>query len=507
MMKMQSLKHFGILVPRKHILIGYTVFIKKKAFQFQTSKQEEMAFTWVKKLGTPYVEDPVFKKNFFSDFCKELGVPYTEDINFEQLIFSYEKFKSDKEHMTKEEKKKGREERKKQREINKSTYGYALVDGLEVEIANYMAEPSSIFMGRGKHPLRGRWKEGPRKEDITLNLSPDASRLSDYKKIVWKPNKMFVASWVDKLSGKTKYVWFADSWGKKQKREKAKFDKAKKLGKNLKKVEHLINSELLSGSKERRKIACVCYLIFHLNLRVGDEKDPGEADTVGAITLRPDHIVIIGNIVIVYFDFLGKDSVRWEKKLVADPRFVKSIQGFQCRERPYLFKGINSKMVSSFLSKVQEGLTAKVFRTYRATEAVRAYFEDLKLESDEPEFVKRAHFKLACLEASKICNHKKALPKGYPEKLQKKVDRIKETRKKIREKKKKGKSTSSLALRLSKQIIQKELYEKTSEWNLNTSMKSYISPIETKSWLDKVNLPCEKVYSRTLLKKFSWCFK
>jgi len=164
-------------------------------------------------------------------------------------------------------------------------------------------------------------------------------------------------------------------------------------------------------------------------------------------------------------------------------------------------------MVSSFLSKVQEGLTAKVFRTYRATEAVRTYFENLELEPDEPEFMKKYHFKLACLEASKMCNHKKALPKGYSEKLQKKVDKIDETRKKIREKNKKGKNTLSLMLRLSKQITQKELYEKTSEWNLNTSMKSYISPIETKNWLDKVNLPYEKAYSKALLKKFSWCLK
>ena len=40
----------------------------------------------------------------------------------------------------------------------------------------------------------------------------------------------------------------------------------------------------------RRMIATACYLIDALCLRVGDEKDPDEADTVGATTLRPEHV-------------------------------------------------------------------------------------------------------------------------------------------------------------------------------------------------------------------------
>ena len=35
----------------------------------------------------------------------------------------------------------------------------------------------------------------------------------------------------------------------------------------------------------RRKVATVAWLILVPNMRVGDEKDPDEADTVGAITL------------------------------------------------------------------------------------------------------------------------------------------------------------------------------------------------------------------------------
>jgi hypothetical protein len=59
---------------------------------------------------------------------------------------------------------------------------------------------------------------------------------------------------------------------------------------------------------------------------VGDEKDPDEADTVGAITLRPEHIKIEGDM--VHFDFLGKDSVRWIKTVQAPASAIRNIEEF-----------------------------------------------------------------------------------------------------------------------------------------------------------------------------------
>jgi len=247
---MKRLEHQGILILPKHRAKGYLIIVNKKDFiHLRNDKAEEMAFAWCRKLGTPYVEDSVFRKNFFTDFCSQLKIPYTEEIDFESIITILETWKAGKARMDKDDKKRDREERRKLREKRKEKYGYAFVDKKKVEVSNYIAEPSCIFMGRGKHPFRGSWKEGPRKEDITLNLSKNAPRpIGSWKKIVWKPNKMWIASWTDKLSGKTKYVWLADTWGKKQEKEKAKFLKAKKLGKNLKKVEHLIDTGLHSSN-------------------------------------------------------------------------------------------------------------------------------------------------------------------------------------------------------------------------------------------------------------------
>ena len=41
------------------------------------------------------------------------------------------------------------------REEMKEKYGKAIMDGKEVEVGNYMAEPPGIFIGRGEHPIRG----------------------------------------------------------------------------------------------------------------------------------------------------------------------------------------------------------------------------------------------------------------------------------------------------------------------------------------------------------------
>ena len=67
----------------------------------------------------------------------------------------------------------------------------------------------------------------------------------------------------------------------------------------------------------QKKIATVCYLIFKLAMRVGDEKDPEEADTVGASTLRVEHIKFPQNNdkQFIEFNFLGKDSVPWQKTI------------------------------------------------------------------------------------------------------------------------------------------------------------------------------------------------
>lgn len=503
---MKNLFHNGILVLPKYKACGYLIFIKGQSCQLH-DKAEEMAFAFVRKKGTPYVQDLIFCRNFFKDFCSELGVPYTEDINFEQIEIQVEKERYSKENMTKEEKKELAKERKKLREERKEKYGYAIVDDNKVEISNYIAEPSSLFMGRGKHPLRGSWKEGPKEEGITLNLSPDAPRpQGNWKGIEWNPKKMYVAKWEDKLSGKTKYVWLSDTWSKKQEKEKAKFAKANQLEKNLKKVEHLIGTGLHSEDKERNKIATVCYLIFNLNLRVGDEKDKDEAETVGAITLRPKNLKFSQTSNTVDFNFLGKDSVEWKKSLSCDQQAFFNLQYWSSTCKNYLFEGITSKDVTKFLQEAMLGLTAKVFRTWKISKTVEEYLNERLEVKSWPLWMKIITAKFANLQGAIIANHKRKVPDKFKESLERKKEKKKKLQLELSKLTRKDKGWNKKVDQLSKIDLEIQFALASRDYTLGTSLKSYINPTIFKEWMDNVDLPYEKVYNKTLLKKYSWVF-
>jgi len=493
---MKQLIHHGILIP-KYEAKGFRIKFKGKTILLNP-KQEEMALAWVKKLGTEYVQDHIFVKNFFTDFCKAIGVEgQKEDFDFSEIIEYVEKEKAQKLAMSKEEKRKLAAERKKVRESNKEKYGYAIVDGEKVELGNYMAEPSSIFMGRGKHPLRGKWKEGATENDIILNLSPDAPRPSGkWKQIVWNSNFMWIARWDDKLRGKKKYVWLSDSFLGKQKREIEKFDKAIELSKKYNAIREHINKNLGSPDLKIRKIATVCYLIDALSMRVGDEKDEDEADTVGATTLTPSNIKIKGNI--VRFDFLGKDSVRWEKEIELPDQVVKNLNEFISHSKSLIFDGIRSEHVNEFLSSIVPGISAKVFRTYHSSKAVDEFLKKEKVKKEDAPDFKKYVATMANLQAAIICNHKRKLPAKWNETLQKKLDRLEAL------KQKKGKKAVERVKAMEMKI---KLFKETKDYNLNTSLKSYIDPRIYYRWSKKVDFDWKKFYSKNLQKKFSWVEK
>jgi DNA topoisomerase-1 len=316
---------------------------------------------------------------------------------------------------------------------------------------------------------------------------------------------MYVAKWQDKLTGKTKYVWFSDSAFLKQNREKEKFKKAEALGKQIGKIEEHIMKNLDSEDENRRKVATVCWLILKPNMRVGDEKDPGEADTVGAITLRPEHIKIEDDT--IHFDFLGKDCVRWVKDVRAPESVIRNIKEYmnpRARTEEHLFEGVDSKKVSRFLSEKMPGLTAKVFRTWRCTQTLKEELEKSRVTKKDPDYEKSYAAKMANLKVAEVANHKRKIPANFDERLVKKEARLKELEAKLEEKKAEGKKTESLTTRIEKSKLDVELTKLTKEYNLGTSLKSYIDPTAYVKWAKKVNFDLEKFYPTTLRKKFSW---
>ncbi|MCV0413232.1 DNA topoisomerase I [Nitrosarchaeum sp.] len=541
-MKWKTLQHNGILFPPAYEAHGIKIKIKGENVDLNLN-QEEMVYQWAKKKDTPYAQDKVFQKNFTEDFAKTLPAKF-KNISYQDIDFSHaykivDKEKDLREMMTKEEKKALALKRKELREKLVQKYGKAIMDGKEVDVANYMAEPPGIFIGRGDHPLRGRWKPRVTAKDVTLNLGKDAKvPEGNWGKIVHDNDSMWLAGWTDYLTEKRKYVWLADTAGLKQDRDKAKYEKAVKLSKEIEKIKERIVKDMKSKDPKISRISTVCYLIYRTAMRVGDEKDPDEADTVGATTLRKEHINITENT--IEFDFLGKDSVRWQETVKAegnDKQFQENLKKLIQNKKPKdeIFEDITSRHVNAYYSSIVSGLTAKVFRTYLATTMVKNYLKEHGNVKGKTPNEKLYHAKLANLEAAIMCNHKRTIPKTYEDALQKKRDTLKniakdqpwkktmDALKKAEEieaktdaqKKNKAKKIKTLNEQIKKQKekhneraeklqLQIDLSEKTKDYNLGTSLRNYIDPRIFKAWTNEVGVEWEKLYTAALQKKFLW---
>jgi DNA topoisomerase-1 len=541
-MKWKTLQHNGILFPPDFESKGIKILIKNQNVSLDLL-QEEMIYQWAKKKDTPYVQDKIFQKNFVVDFSKTFNGEYKNlelsDIDLSNPFKLVDKEKDAKELLTKEEKKILAAKRKELREVMKLKYGIAVMDGKEVEVANYMAEPPGIFIGRGEHPMRGKWKPKISAKDVTLNLGKDAKIPQGvWGKIVHDKDSMWMANWTDILTQKRKYVWLADTAGIKQDRDRAKYDKAKKLASGIDKIKGKIVKDMQNRNLKIRRISTACYLIYRTAMRVGDEKDPEEADTVGATTLRKEHVTLTGNS--IKFDFLGKDSVRWQETVPAighDKQFHDNLKELVSKKKDTdeIFDEITSRHVNLYYSSVVKGLTAKVFRTFLASSVVSKYLrENGNIKKSTPA-EKLYHAKVANLEAAIMCNHKRTIPKTFEKILQKKVDTLKTAEKsspwktkevalkklgstipktdsqkvKKEERVKKAKeqikkSKQKHKERIEKLTLQVDLTKKTKDYNLGTSLRNYIDPRIFKSWTDDVDVEWEKLYTTALQKKFLW---
>lgn len=540
--KWTDLEHNGVAFPPEYVQRGINIKILGEIF-FLNREQEELIYAWAKKKETHYVKDPVFQANFLSDFKKLLPERFTSVSNIDEIDMTEAFSLVDKElkikenekirikSLTRDERRRISQEKKLEKEKLKAIYGQAKIDGIEVDVANWLVEPPGIFMGRGLHPLRGRWKPRVTPKDVTLNLGEDASAPEGpWNAIVHDHYSTWLASWIENLTGKRKYVWLHDSSYLRQDNDKAKYDIAKKLEYYISDIEkEIINQMLSSKDVTRKKIATVCYLIFKLAMRVGDEKDPDEADTIGASTLRVEHLKFpkIGDKVHIEFNFLGKDSVPWQKTLEISSPDTKALyenllffmKGKDKSDE--IFEEITSSKVNKFLRSIDKenvpNLTAKVFRTYIATAIVKKHLSEpiLKVNKNESEFKKVYVAKIANLQAAITCNHKKGIdPKNpaskkawekFEQSLENKKEKIKQLRMELKEKKWK---TELQKLRKEQRVekleFQLRLQKETRDYNLGTSLRNYIDPRVFKSWCEYVDLDWTKIYTSTLQRKFKW---
>jgi DNA topoisomerase I len=542
--KWMTLEHKGVAFPPEHHLRGISISIAGEKFPLN-QEQEELVYAWAKKKDTHYVRDPVFQSNFLVDFKKLLperlrDISSIADVDFSEAFALVEQEKRMKEaekerirNLPKDERKKIRIARKSELDKLKAFYGKALIDGMEVDVANWLVEPPGLFMGRGQHPQRGKWKPRVAPNEVILNLGEDTlAPEGNWKRIVHDHSSTWLATWIEKLTGKRKYVWLHDSSILRQGNDKEKYDKAIKLEKHIGKVQReIINRMLKSRDLNQRKISTVCYLIFKLAMRVGDEKDPEEADTVGASTLRVEHITFLeensgGRY--VEFNFLGKDSVPWQKTIRVESEDTRGLYDnlkmlVEGKDKSsQIFDRITSNKVNLFLrsidSKNLPGLTAKVFRTFITTNVVRETlasppFNRVNKNSSEAEKIYAV--KIANLKAAITCNHKKGIdPKNpasmkalekFKDSIMKKEETIRRLRSDLVEGRWKAETQKKrIEVRLERIEMQLKLQKETRDYNLGTSLRNYIDPRVVAAWLVQVDLDWKRIYTATLQKKFKW---
>jgi DNA topoisomerase-1 len=510
--KWETFHHNGVMFPPKYEPHGIPILYKGQKVQL-TNEQEEYATIFARYIDTEYYKGDKFKKNFWKDWKNILGKTHIiqdlEGCDF-SLIYKYIlELREKKKILTKEEKEKIKEIKEK----NTEKYKIAYIDGKPQPVGNYLVEPPSIFIGRGCHPYIGKIKRRIKPEDITLNLSKDAPipKLDEGKwgDIVHENRSIWLASWKDDITGKTKYVWLSDKSDIKAQGDLEKFETVRILKNHIKGIKMKNNENLLSNDLKTKQLATALYFIDNFALRVGNEKGDDEADTVGVVSLRVEHIENLDNNQIK-LDFLGKDSVRYVRTFTVDEVVYKNILDFKQgkEKKDDIFDKIKTSDVNEYLGTFMNGLTAKVFRTYNASNLFANELESISkkysdYDKDDKYDLLLDGFNKANAKVALLCNHQKNISKNFSEQTTKLKDQIKD----LKDKKKNAKDPKKYEDKIKKMKVKLDLKQELKNLSLGTSKINYIDPRITVAFMKKHDIPIDKIFNKSLQEKFKWAFE
>jgi len=509
-----------------------------KVMKLKTDTEEAATF-YGKMLDNDYTTKEVFNKNFFKDWRKIMTEKEREiirDLNkcdFSEINEHYKKVSEERKNRSKEEKK---AEKEKNEQIIEDL-GFCVIDGHREKIGNFRTEPPSLFRGRGEHPKQGMIKRRIMPEDIIINCSKDSRCPSPppghkWKKVQHDNGVTWLASWTENIQGQIKYIMLNPSSKLKGEKDWQKYEKARKLKDKIGQIREDYMQDLKSKEMRVRQRAVALYFIDKLALRAGNEKDEDQADTVGCCSLRFEHIELHdesdGKEYVVEFDFLGKDSIRYQNAVAVDKRVYKNLKLFVegKKEGDDLFDRLNTSILNQYLNSLMDGLTAKVFRTYNASFTLQQQLDELTNEED-PMAAKLLSYNRANRAVAVLCNHQRAVPKGFDKsmenvsaKIDAKQDAIKEAQKQLKSSKKAYKSGGSgadkamvdkrkkalerLLEQLEKLEIQKTDRDENKTIALGTSKLNYLDPRISVAWCKKHEVPIDKVYNKTQREKFRW---
>ncbi|ORX54550.1 hypothetical protein DM01DRAFT_1335682 [Hesseltinella vesiculosa] len=429
--KWTELIHAGVLFPPEYEPHGIKMKYNGQKITL-TPEAEEVASFFAALLETDHGKNPTFQKNFFRDFQVVLAsdpknppLQEFEKCDFRPIWEKFEKDKEVKKALTKDEKLKIKEEKA----VLEEPFLYATVDGRKEKVGNFRIEPPGLFRGRGDHPKTGTLKKRVYPEQVTLNLSKDAPVPPTipghkWKDIVHEKEATWLATWKENVNGTYKYVFLAANSSWKGQSDMNKFDKARELKKCVKQIRASYTIDLKDKLMEKRQRATAMYLIDRLALRAGNEKGDDEADTVGCCSLRYEHIDLEAPNT-VHFDFLGKDSIRYQNSVQVDTQVFKNLKIFKKQVGPGgdIFDRLTTTGLNKHLNSYMKGLSAKVFRTYNASHTCEQQLEKLTNNKD-PLPDKILSFNRANREVAVLCNHQRNASKNHAQQMLKITDKL-----------------------------------------------------------------------------------
>ena len=505
--KWTTLKHNGVFFPPEYVQHFTPVLYNGKEVYLEKAA-EEIASMYAKYINTDYVLNKTFRNNFWSEWKKTLRGTIIENLELCDFSLIADKIKE-----LKDNDKNGEKE-------NVDKYKIAYVDGKEQPVGNFRIEPPGIFLGRGNNPKLGKIKMRIYPEDIIINIGKDEEipkplNNHKWKKVVHDRESEWLASWRDNITGKMKYVWLGAHSELKGKGDQQKFNLARKLKKKIKKImdDNYIN--LSSDNMKVKQTATALYLIAKLALRVGNEKGEDETDTVGITSLRYEHL-LLGDKNKITFDFLGKDSVRYFNTVEVENVIYDNLSEFLSGKAKYddVFDKITAADINKYLQSFMKGLTAKVFRTYNASNLFQKELRKISLKydtynKDDKVILLLNEYNSANAKVAQLCNHQKNICKSFKDVVEKIDTQIKDVKKKLA-KAKKGKKKQTVIDKLKNKLVtlktKKNLKIELKNVSLGTSKVNYIDPRITIAFMKTHNLNVDKVFTKTLQDKFAWAF-
>ena len=362
-----TMEHNGVLLCNPYKPHGKPICYESKYYNI-SEKAEEILSSILHK--QEHLEDPVFYRNFYKSLykylpneLKKINIKHFTFPGWKPYTYTFDSFKLD-----------------------------LRINGIIYQLQGSPAvEPPHIFIGRGEHPLRGTFKSRLTEKHIILNMSKTCFKKFELKDFVLIENKTvaWIASWKDQITKEPRYIFLPKSF---HSNDVEKFDLARLL---KRKLQMILSKNKINLQEERYEQCAICvHLIYKLCIRVGNEKDTNiDSDTIGCCSICKHHIKLLPNRRVM-FKFLGKDSIPFKRTITMDPEYHSIFENIHSNSKMEMFENINPGILNRYLNKLLPGLTAKVFRTMRASTVFQHYIGN-DLQS----------FKIANKKAADICNH------------------------------------------------------------------------------------------------------